>query len=108
MKTFDKIEDNKVKDVPFPNSGKPTRRRSVTNNKIRNSNNQDGQGTNIERLNSVKEKARGPVLIQYTLTSGLKIKYSDGRPIEGSANGNSAAAPQRRGSAAYSLGSAND
>lgn len=107
MKTFDNIPSNSVNEVPFPTSDKPARQRSATNTKARNGNNHDGQGATTERVNSLKDKNRGPVLIQYTLTSGVKVKYSDGRPIEGSANANSAGA-QRRASAAYSFASGND
>ncbi|CAF0735296.1 unnamed protein product [Rotaria sordida] len=111
MKTFDTIQSNKVNDIPFPNTNRKVRQQSanVNNNKLRNSNNQDGQiTTNIERSNSLKEKSRGPVFVQYTLTSGLKIKYSDGRPIEENTNGTGIGLQQRRGSAAYSFGSGND
>ncbi|CAF4388984.1 unnamed protein product, partial [Rotaria sp. Silwood2] len=111
MKTFDKIQPNKVNDIPFPNPNKTIRQRSANNNnnKLRNSNNQDGQVTmNIERLNSPKEKSRGPVFVQYTLTSGLKIKYSDGKPIEDNINGAGIGLQQRRTSVAYSFGSGND
>jgi hypothetical protein len=60
-------------------------------------------------MNSDKEKTRGPVYVQYTLTSGLKVKYSDGRPInEIGTNGTGVALQQPRDSVAYSFGSAND
>ncbi|CAF3432647.1 unnamed protein product [Rotaria sp. Silwood1] len=111
MKTFDKIPSNKINDVIFPNPNKTTRQRSANNNnaKFRNSNNQDIQiTTNIDTLNSLKEKNRGPIFVQYTLTSGLKIKYSDGRPIEENTNGAGIGLQQRRTSVAYSFGSGND
>jgi hypothetical protein len=110
MKIFEEIQPNQVTDLPFPIiNNKPTRQRSATNTKSRSSNNQDGQGTNIERLNSEKEKNRGPVYVQYTLTSGLKVKYSDGRPaIETNNNGAGIALQQPHESTTYSFGSAND
>jgi hypothetical protein len=108
MKTFEKIPSNQAADLLFPNINKSTRQRSATNMKSRSSNSQDGQGIRIERLNSEKEKNRGPILVQYTLTSGLKVKYSDGRPaIDTSTNGPGVSL-QPRESMAYSFGSAND
>ena len=93
-KTFDKIQSNHVDDLLFPNTNKSTRQRSAHHNKSRISNHLEA-----ERLNSEKEKARGPIYIQYTLTSGLKVKFSDGRPAtEGSSNGNTNSAHQPRGS----------
>jgi hypothetical protein len=93
-KTFDKIQSNHVDDLLFPNTSKSTRQRSAHNTKSRISNNQE-----VERLNSEKEKARGPIYVQYRLTSGLKVKFSDGRPAtEESSNGNTNSAQQPRGS----------
>jgi hypothetical protein len=110
MKTFEKLPPNQVTDIPFPNTtNKPSRQRSATNSRSRHTNSQDGQRTQIERMNSDKEKTRGPVYVQYTLTSGLKVKYSDGRPInEIGTNGTGVALQQPRDSVAYSFGSAND
>ena len=111
MKTFEKIQPNKVNDIPFPTSNKPTRQRSATNTKGSTSNNQDGQATNVDRLSSDKEKMRGPILVQYTLTSGLKVKFADGRSaMEGSAHGGGGGAglQQPRGSMTYSFGDGND
>lgn len=110
-KNFEKLPSHKIDDVNFPNGNKPARQRSATNHgKSRSSNNQEGHIVNIDSLNSFKEKAaKGPVSVQYTLTSGLRIRYSDGRPMEGSASGaGGTGAQQRRISAAYSFASAND
>jgi hypothetical protein len=110
MKTFDRIQSNQVSDLIFPNTNnKPTRQRSATNHRSRQTNHQDGQAAHLERTNSAKEKNRGPVYIQYTLTSGLKVKFSDGRPIlEMGPNGAGGGSQQPRDSIAYSFGSLND
>jgi hypothetical protein len=109
MTSFNKIEPNKVYDVPFPTVNKTTRQRSATNTKTRTLNNQDEQTTAKDRLNSDKEKIRGPIYVQYTLTSGLKVKLSDGRPVtEGGSNGTGVALQQPRASRGYSFGGPND
>ncbi|CAF1199278.1 unnamed protein product [Rotaria magnacalcarata] len=118
MKTFDKIPPNKVNDIFFPVINKTTRQRSPTNNgKSRTTHNQDTHTTHAESMNSFKEKPRGPVLVQYTLTSGIKVKYSDGKPFEESANaaaagggggGGGGGAQPRRTSGVYSIVSGND
>jgi hypothetical protein len=110
MKIFEKIPPNQVNDIQFPNvNNKTTRQRSEANNRSRNSNTQDGQGTHIERLNSEKEKNRGPVYVQYTLTSGLKVKFSDGRPNnETNTNGSGVTLQQPHENMSYTFGSAND
>lgn len=110
MKNFEKLPANQVTEAFFPSiNNKPTRQRSATNTKSRNSNHQDGQAANLERLNSEKEKPRGPILVQYTLTSGLKVKYSDGKPaVETATTGPGVGLQQPRDSLAYSFASAND
>ncbi|CAF4253930.1 unnamed protein product [Rotaria socialis] len=109
MKTFDAIPPNKVNDIFFPVINKTTRQRSPTNNgKSRSTHNQDTHTTHAESMNSFKEKPRGPVLVQYTLTSGIKVKYSDGKPFEESANAAGGGAQPRHTSGAYSIGSGND
>jgi ATPase subunit of ABC transporter with duplicated ATPase domains len=108
MKTFDKIQTNQVTDLLFPNTtSKPTRRRSASHQRSRLTNHQDGQLPHLERLNSEKEKPRGPVYMQYSLTSGLKVKFSDGRPIV-DMGPNGIGQVQPRDSVAYSFGSSND
>jgi hypothetical protein len=88
IKEFETIEANKINDVVFPDINKPKQQGSATNNKSRSTNSQDERKPSTERLNSDKEKHRGPVTVQYTLTSGLKVKYSDGRPaVEGPNSG---------------------
>jgi hypothetical protein len=109
MKTFEKIQSNQVTDIPFPNNNnKSTRQRSAANTKSRTSNSQDGQRIASERLNSEKEKTKGPIFVQYTLTSGLKVKYSDGRPAVEAGPNSAGVALQTRDSVAYSFSSAND
>lgn len=109
MKTFEKLPANHVNEVLFPNinnNNKSIRQRSATNIKSRNSNQQE----NLERLSSEKEKPRGPIYVQYTLTSGLKVKYSDGKPAVDSTTvaPGTGGLQQPRESFAYSFASAND
>lgn len=109
MKTFEKIQPNQVNEIPFPNANKSIPQRSTMHQKLRTSTHHDGHNTNAERANSAKEKARGPVLVQYTLTSGLKVKYSDGKlGMDESVNSAGMTLLQPRESLAYSIGSGND
>ena len=110
MQKFERLPSNEVTDISFSNPHpKSSPVRSSRNNKSRHSTHPDGQRAHSERLNSEKEKVRGPILVQYTLTSGLKVKYSDGRPAnENSPNGTGIALQQPRDSLPYSIGSAND
>ena len=105
MKTFDKIQSTVVNDVPFPNVNRSNRQRTSANSKLRSSIVSDGPANPTERLNSAKEKARGPIHIQYSLTNGLKVKCVDGRPTTGgSANANNGGRLQQpRASVAYSM-----
>jgi hypothetical protein len=107
-KTFEQIQPNQIEDLLFPNTNTnkttTTRQRSAANTKSRSSHNRE-----LETSNSEKEKTRGPILVQYTLTTGLKVKYSDGRPAtEGSANGTSISLQQPRDGMAHSFDGTND
>lgn len=88
MKTFNQIQPNQVYELRFPNSKSKSADQRPSINKSRPSNPFDGYGTRSDRLSSEKEKVRGPVSIQYSLTAGLKVKFSDGRPAgDNSPNG---------------------
>lgn len=88
MKTFNQIQPNQVYELRFPNpKSKSAEHRPSFNNKARPLNPFEGHVTRSDRLNSEKEKTRGPISVQYSLTSGLKVKFSDGRAAgEGSPN----------------------
>ncbi|CAF0887353.1 unnamed protein product [Adineta steineri] len=110
-KAFETLAPIKANDVAFPDISKTTGLGSAATSKLRTAASQDGQGTSTDRLNSEKEKKehRGPVTIQYTLTSGLIIKYSDGRSaVEGAHSGSGVSLQQPRESVTYSAGSIND
>ena len=108
MKAFENIRAQKVIDVSFPNAHKFPQQQTLANNKLRTANILDGHVVHPERGGSVKEKSRGPLFVQYSLTSGLKVKHSDGKPFEEQTNGTGFAPQQAHGSMAYSLGSTND
>ncbi|CAF1078355.1 unnamed protein product [Adineta steineri] len=110
-KAFETLAPIKANDVAFPDISKTTGQGSAATSKLRTAASQDAQGTSTDRLNSEKEKKehRGPVTIQYTLTSGLIIKYSDGRSaVEGAHSGSGVSLQQPRESVTYSAGSIND
>ena len=104
MKTFDKIQPSQVNEIIFPNQH-PIK--SAATQKSRGHAKQEVQ---LERLNSENEKVRGPVYGQYSLISGLKVKYSDGKAgTDVIATGTTLLPLQQpRDSLAYSFGSAND
>ena len=109
MKTFEKLPSNQVNDVPFPSIAKHQRPRSATTHKARASNYHEGTTGAHDRLHSPKEKNRGAITVQYSLTSGLKLKYSDGKStIESITNATAGVLQQPRGSLAHSLSSAHD
>ncbi|UJR27743.1 hypothetical protein I4U23_009018 [Adineta vaga] len=111
VKAFETMEPTKVNNVVFPDITKTPGLGSAINNKLRNVNTQDGQVTNTERINSGKEKQhRGPITVQYTLTGGLTVKYSDGRSaVEGAHSGSGISLQQPpRSSMAHSAESTND
>ena len=108
MKTFDQIQPNHVYELRFPNpKSKSADHRTIANKKARPYNQFEGHATRSDRLNSEKEKIRGPISVQYSLTSGLKVKFSDGRGAgEGSPNDSGIGTHQDN--VAYSFGNGTD
>lgn len=111
MKLFDKLPENQIIEVPFPAVQKLNRGKSANPIKGRNLNQVVATPpTYNERLNSAKDKNRGPLVVQYSLTTGLKLKCSDGKtsfdpvPIY-SQNGT---VPLTRGNTVYSINAVAD
>ena len=108
MKLFDRLPDNQVIEVPFSDSNRSGRGRSAGNQKGRTQNQSDGRTSFNDRLNSAKDKNRGPLTVQYSLTTGLKLKYSDGKStFDAAPSFNMNGFPtQTRGNTFYSISTA--
>ena len=77
MSFFNKLPENQISEAMFPTIHRPNRPRSGPHQRAR--------GFDNERLSSPKDtKHRGPITVQYSLTTGLKLRLADGKStIEG-------------------------